>query len=111
MAGIKQSLLVICLCTLYCLVEEGIDLGWKCILQRVEVVGEVLHEVEVVKLLAYFLQLCANLAHSLHVCLHFHSELLAEHIDKLKCRCSRAATEIPYISVENIHSVDNRHQR
>ena len=110
-ASIEQCLLVVSLRILNGLVEERIYLGRKCILQRVEVVGEVLHEVEVVKLLAYFLQLCANLAHSLHVCLHFHSELLAEHIDKLKCRCSRAATEIPYISVENIHSVDNRHQR
>ncbi len=51
----------------------------------------------------------ADLADSLHVNVDLNAELLGEEVDELDCRSSRTSAEPPYVGVEDVHAVDDRH--
>ena len=110
-ASIEQCSLVVGFGFCDCLVEEGVDIGGKSVFERVEVDGEgVFLEVESGKLLAHILEESADFAHSFHVHFNFYAEFLGKDIHEFDSRSCRATAKIPYISVEDIHTVENCHE-
>ena len=110
MACVEEGILVVGLGCLDCLVKQCLDIGWKSILQRIEIVWEIaLVEVEVGKRRANALQLLTDAAYGFHVHLKLDAETFCKQVDQFNCRCCRAAAEIPDVGIHDVDAMKHCH--
>ena len=112
MAGIEQGRLVVAFGSIDSRVEKFVNVVGQLVDERVEGNGECIFlQVVGSQLAADTQQLGTYLAHGSHVYLHLYAQFLAEDIEQLDSRSSRAATKVPDVGIENVDPVNDSHQR
>ena len=112
MTSIQQSGFVILTRGFDSRIEQLVDMIGQLIDQRIERNGErVFLQVVCSQLATNTEQLGTYFTYSCHIDFHLYAQFITENIEQFYGRSRRTSAKIPNISIQNIHTVYNSHQR